>query len=386
MASDPITWTRMFEIEDVPAVSLADRFTLPPFSVLDARGGWWQDRKRQWIDLGLRSIEGRDARTFCGHSELKDAFVEAINRKPDRTAKSVREAIEETGIDEASAKTLAMTDGVSIFDPVLCEMAYRWFCPPGGHVLDPFAGGSVRGIVASVLGRRYTGIDLSPDQVAANRMQSEDMVDRKVYAAEDEPTWIIGDCVDTLERGYSYDDDPEDETAATMLPGCGAEPFADFIWSCPPYHDLERYSDDPRDLSNMPWHEFERVYQRSVDESYRYLNDDRFAGFVVGEIRNRDTGGYRNLVGLTIDAFEQAGFTYYNEIVLVTSVGTLPLRTARQFVGSRKIGKTHQNVLLFVKGDPRAAAKACDATLLADLFPGVEIEPVPDDVEPMAHG
>ena len=39
--------------------------------------------------------------------------------------------------------------GTSIFDPVLCELAYRWFCPPGGTVLDPFAGGSVRGIVSS---------------------------------------------------------------------------------------------------------------------------------------------------------------------------------------------------------------------------------------------
>ena len=39
--------------------------------------------------------------------------------------------------------------GTSVFDPVLCEVAYRWFSPPGGHVLDPFAGGSVRGILAA---------------------------------------------------------------------------------------------------------------------------------------------------------------------------------------------------------------------------------------------
>jgi DNA modification methylase len=51
--------------------------------------------------------------------------------------------------------------GTSIFDPVLCELAYRWFSPPAGLVLDPFAGGSVRGIVAAKLGRRYVGVDLS---------------------------------------------------------------------------------------------------------------------------------------------------------------------------------------------------------------------------------
>jgi len=41
------------------AGSLADRFMLPPFSVLNAREGWWQARKRAWLALGIRSEEGR---------------------------------------------------------------------------------------------------------------------------------------------------------------------------------------------------------------------------------------------------------------------------------------------------------------------------------------
>ena len=32
--------------DDAPRPSLADRFLVPHFSVLDARLGWWQDRKR----------------------------------------------------------------------------------------------------------------------------------------------------------------------------------------------------------------------------------------------------------------------------------------------------------------------------------------------------
>ena len=61
------------------------------------------------------------------------------------------------------------SSGTSIFDPVLCELAYRWFTPPAAHILDPFAGGSVRGIVAAKLGRRYTGIDLRAEQIAGSR-------------------------------------------------------------------------------------------------------------------------------------------------------------------------------------------------------------------------
>jgi len=42
-----------------PRPSLADRFVVPPFSVLDARQGYWQERKRAWLALGIKSELGR---------------------------------------------------------------------------------------------------------------------------------------------------------------------------------------------------------------------------------------------------------------------------------------------------------------------------------------
>jgi ParB-like chromosome segregation protein Spo0J len=41
------------------AGSLSERFLVPPFSVLNAREGWWQARKRSWLALGIKSEEGR---------------------------------------------------------------------------------------------------------------------------------------------------------------------------------------------------------------------------------------------------------------------------------------------------------------------------------------
>jgi hypothetical protein len=38
---------------------LARTFEYPPFSVLNARDGWWQERKRQWLALGIESELGR---------------------------------------------------------------------------------------------------------------------------------------------------------------------------------------------------------------------------------------------------------------------------------------------------------------------------------------
>lgn len=40
---------------------LAQTFSYPPFSVLNAREGWWQERKRQWLALGIKSEVGRGA-------------------------------------------------------------------------------------------------------------------------------------------------------------------------------------------------------------------------------------------------------------------------------------------------------------------------------------
>lgn len=39
--------------------SLSDRFLIPPFSVFNAREGWWQERKRMWIAMGIQSELGR---------------------------------------------------------------------------------------------------------------------------------------------------------------------------------------------------------------------------------------------------------------------------------------------------------------------------------------
>ena len=38
---------------------LTDTFIVPPFSVLDARQGYWQERKRAWLSLGIQSEIGR---------------------------------------------------------------------------------------------------------------------------------------------------------------------------------------------------------------------------------------------------------------------------------------------------------------------------------------
>jgi len=299
---------------DAPAsVSLASRFIVPPFSVLDARQGYWQERKRAWLALGIESEAGRDG-----------ALTHAS----------------EGSTDPVSIKHLAVSGGTSIFDPVLCELAVRWFSPPTGTVLDPFAGGSVRGIVAAKLGRSYTGIDLRAEQTAANEEQARRLTPGAM------PRWITGD-----------------SRAIPSLVGAAA---FDLVFSCPPYADLERYSEDPADLSTMGWPEFRAAYREIIAHAVAHLRPDRFACFVVGDVRDK-RGNYLNFPAETIDAFRAAGCELYNEAVLVTAVSTLPLRAAAPFTATRKLGKAHQNVLVFVKGDARRATGACGAVECGDV-------------------
>ena len=104
--------------------------------------------------------------------------------------------------------------------------------------------------------------------------------------------------------------------------------------------------------------EFLEVYRAIVAGAVEVLKDNRFACFTVGDVRDKE-GLYRNFVSDTIAAFQDAGAALYNEAILVTAHGSLPIRAGRQFERGRKLGKTHQNVLIFVKGDWRKAVKAC---------------------------
>lgn len=282
---------------------LSKRFLVPPFSVLNTRDGFWQDRKKAWLSLGIESEIGRNAKAFHIHDWIED----------NRTNMGITGSIH--------------GGGTSIFDPILCELIYTWFSNETDQILDPFAGGSVRGIVASCLNRKYWGSDLRQEQIEADREQCQNICESNL------PKYICGDSLDTLQDA----------------------PDSDLIFSCPPYGDLEVYSDDPRDLSNMEWYTFLPTYKRIILRACKKLKQNRFACFVVSDFRDKK-GHYRNFVSETIAVFLEQGLKLYNEAILINSVGSARLRASKQFNASRKLVKVHQNILIFVKGDWKKAA------------------------------
>ena len=567
--------------------SMAATFGAPPVTLLDARQGYWQDRKRAWMAQGIASEAGRDSDLISGATERSGFGMD---------------------YDLSNGENAWGGSGTSIFDPVLAELMVRWFSPEGGTVLDPFAGGSVRGVVSALVGRHYTGIDLRAEQVDENRKQwsniraalptapttqptitdpaeltpiekvgnlwikrddlfecngvqggkvrtclalsqgasglvtagsrsspqvnivahiadylgvpcrvhtpagaaSPEVAQAVAYGAErishrpgyntvivkrarddakahgwteipfgmecqeavkqtrkqvpevlpdgvrrlvapvgsgmslsgilwglkdhDHKLPVVGvvvgadpterldkyapkgwrDMVELIEAKEDYHDEvnatigsvvldpvyeakcvphlepgdllwvvgvratataPTAAGSASWVTGDSAVVLADdrptdgqavdlelqsydMVLSCPPYGDLEVYSDKPDDLSTMTHDQFLTAYRAIIAAAVARMAPDSFAAWVVGDYRDK-RGIYRNFVGDTITAFLDAGASLYNEAVYVTPMGSLPLRAGRIFQAGRKLGKTHQNVLVFVKGDPKRAAARC---------------------------
>lgn len=269
---------------------LTDIFGIPPFTVLDTRQGYWADRKKTWKDLINDKGESRQ-----GTLASEDSLMGDIN------------------------------SGVSILDPVLAEIAVRWFSPDGSSsIFDCFAGDTVFGYVASYLGNRFTGIELREEQASLNNTRVKQINSDSHYFCDD---------------GQNVADHIHYETQ-------------DLLFSCPPYYDLEVYSDKENDASNQETYEdFLCILENAFKSSIKCLKVDRFAFIVVGDIRDKN-GFYYRFHDDIKRIFTNNGMGLYNELVLVEPLGTLPQRVGNS-MKNRKIGKCHQNVLVFYKGDPK---------------------------------
>jgi DNA modification methylase len=275
---------------------LREQFIEPPFSILDTKSGNWQRRKKLWSKIGIKSEIGRNSIAIISGTDN----YRSIKNKKDYDNRD---------------------NHVSIFDPALCEVLYYWFVPKGGDVLDPFCGGSVRGIVANYLGYNYTGIDIRQEQIDSNREQGFDILE-----VNNQPNWFVGDSNEVLnDFNKEYD----------------------FVFSCPPYADLEVYSNLKGDISNMNYNDFMKSYTSIINKSCKLLKKGGFACFVVGEVRDKK-GNYIGFVPDTINAFKSCGVNYYNEAILLNPIASASMR-ANGNMKTKKLVKIHQNILIFKK-------------------------------------
>jgi DNA modification methylase len=284
--------------------NLSDWFIVPPFSVLNVSTNTWQERKKIW----MKRIDDK-----------------AQARKNKLTMKAKSGIGLQQGIEFMSIKG----DTTSILDPVLCEVLLHWFTNENHKCFDPFAGDAVFGFCSAYKNRPFIGIELRSEQVEFNQT----LID-----------------LHGLDGRYICDD------AVNVTKHIERE-SVDFIFSCPPYADLEIYSDLENDLSNMDYDVFFNTIDKVFTDCYSRLKNNRFAAIVIGEVRHKNTGVYLGLVPKITKIMMDAGFNYYNEMILATPIGNLHMRAGNYMSGSRKIGKQHQNVLIFYKGNTKFIKK-----------------------------
>eukprot|EP00747_Dinoflagellata_sp_TGD_P183866 gnl/TRDRNA2_/TRDRNA2_39050_c0_seq1.p1 gnl/TRDRNA2_/TRDRNA2_39050_c0~~gnl/TRDRNA2_/TRDRNA2_39050_c0_seq1.p1 ORF type:complete len:499 (+),score=85.44 gnl/TRDRNA2_/TRDRNA2_39050_c0_seq1:82-1497(+) len=303
---------------------LAKRFGANPFTVLgssDPKSNW-ASRKKEWKSqsgMGLPdSTEGR----AHGLAYKNGAMLKG-----------------------------KQGNGTSEFDPVLAEVACKWWAGRGcRYILDPFAGGSVRGLVVAALGHRYLGIDIRKEQVETNNKQKDDFCFKHGIPADRAPVWLCGDAQDLPRLLSEYFEHNEQELPWT-IPACqDGQRLFDFVLTCPPYYDLEKYSTLPNDLSNAKSYEdFLRQYADIVRKTLGHLKDKHFACFVVGARRDVKTRELCDLAAKTHGIFESHGARLFNKAVHLTPTGSAPPRASRNFPKGGILTPTHQEVLVFAK-------------------------------------
>lgn len=288
--------------DSVEHYTLKEMYGMPPFSVLNmsilnTRDGDWDKNNTFWKDKINDGAEAR-ANAFC------------MNRGFDKLA-------------YASFKS----NVVSILDPTLCELINKWFLPEkqGNRVFDTFAGDTAMGFVTGALNNYYTGIELRQEQVDWNveQFKNNGLSQYSKYICDD---------------GRNVLNHIEENSM-------------DLYFSCPPYYDLEVYSDKENDASNQAtYEEFYAILDDAFTKSIKCLKDNRFAVVVAGDVRNKKTGGYYDFLGDIKRTFIREGCIFYNELILVNKIGSASITTSGG-MRNRKIKKIHQNVLVFYKGD-----------------------------------
>ncbi len=305
--------------------SLNDRFVVPPFSILDSRKGYWQERKKKWHELiGDKGESRNDSLIHSPELKYKDLYQRTRQHR-EELGISFKEYLDKYVPDDVkeheAGKILSM--GVSLLDPVMTEIVCRWFGLENCKTFDCFAGDSVFGYVSAYLGNDFTGIELRPEQVQLNNERVEGMTAR-----------------------YICDDGQN--VARHIAPAS-----QDLLFSCPPYFDLEKYSDLENDASNQDSYEdFIKILENAFKSAVICLKDDRFAVIVVGDVRDKSTGCYYDLCGDIKRIFKEAGMPLYNEIILIETGASTALRASRYMV-TRKVVKMHQNILVFYKGNTK---------------------------------
>lgn len=205
----------------------------------------------------------------------------------------------------------------SVFPAPLMEMIIvRYGGAIGSHILDAFAGGPPRGLVSSIMGHQYTGFEIRQEQIDENELLLKSL---KLKGAK----YIKSD-------GRFLDVDDVFDCAIT----------------CPPYFDLEQYSDQDDDISNLgSYAEFNASMWLCAHAHRERMKPGAFVCIIVGLFRDK-RGELIDFPADTVENFRDAGFLYWQNIVLSKNFASAAVRAGNAWKGLKLVPR-HENLLVF---------------------------------------
>lgn len=302
------------------------------------------------------------------YDNLKDRFGRGIDVMPvtiwnlpmDRWQRDLRAFVGDEGQLRADSfmggsflpsENGGRANAASIFNPMLAAMLVQAYSQQGDLVIDPFAGGGTRAIISALMKRDYVGIDVRPDEV--------DRVNARIKELGFNTAVYCRDAARASWRPDGYD---------------GAPPIiarkAEMLLTCPPYWNLEVYSEDPADLSTkQTYSDFLLGISEVIRRSKHGLKNGGVAVWVVGEFRHPETSELLDFPGDVARLHQEHGFWIYDRFVY-SHANPQAFWRMGVFDKTRKLIRVHEHVIVAKWGGKTAARKGRRASgaeyLLAD--------------------
>ncbi len=207
--------------------------------------------------------------------------------------------------------------GHSEFHAGLAENIIHYWSMQGSIIVDPFAGRVTRAHVAASLKRPYYGYEISQRTALRSREHLEKRgLDATIYLAD----------------GCEMKQTPDN--------------FADLVFTCPPYHRLEKYESCDNQLSDFKsYSDFLDQIATCGENINRVLKPGAFCVWVCADWKD---GRYIPFQRDTMNIFEEAGLNIHDVIILKNNSPFAALQ-AGKCAAKRYTSKVHEYILVFRK-------------------------------------
>lgn len=233
--------------------------------------------------------------------------------------------------DEGDPRGLLKSGGLrySEFNPAVAKRIIEYWSKPWDLIIDPFAGRTTRGMVAILLNRSYEGYEIAPKTYEQTLSTLTAFRERSLVMAfgEEKPR-----CGFKLHLG---DGTTMDETGDNA---------ADLVFTCPPYHDLEKYESTRGQLSDIEDYDvFLNKIDTCIANIYRVLKSRGYCVWVCADWRKENK--FYNFHGDCIRSFIEHGFRLWDIIINVLRSPTE--RFPAIAASKRYTVKKHEYILVF---------------------------------------